>query len=966
MLQSFSATVVCLLSAAAWCFAASAFSPKAVSPRRITIGAQPALVLMQQGEVNFEVIEPVNPAARQAAAELLAGLARITGKKITMVAEASGKVPAIYLGASSEAAKLGLLPEKLDRDGYYIKTDGDRLFIVGVDELPCLNQQTATLFGVYDFLERFAGARYYFPGDIGTIMPKKEDWSIPEIDIVERPDTQYRWIYCYPCSFADKERYDYPGQGNARNLKTWRNSSLNSIRSCHGLNDLQLATRFAKTNPEYFALGNDGIRHDGTNNKRSYHIHGHLCYSSPGLKEVVYQDAVACLTGKPASSRGISRWTPRWNTTHVNITPNDGVLWCQCPQCKPIQEQGKQAMSNHIWGFVIDIAEKLKQNGIPGMIVMDSYGVYSDMPTLEIPENIIVSLAVTGPWGEEHAKIREQGDRKLRDWSGLLKAKVGTWTYPTKACAEVPFVPNFTPRAVASFYKRQQPYIYGGFFEAGSDRWIFGFMNAYVYSKLLWDWNTDVEELLEEHCTLMFAAAAPYLASFYRELEELWMKNIVKETIATSWGESWQLPTRREVWTKIYSPEKIAAIRRLFETAEKAVADDAQALKRVQFMREEMWGPVLQGAEEYNREATDRTLWTLPGGQAADMVLDGQLSEEAWKKAKTAYLLPRSDNHKVEVHTRVKILRDSDYFHVGIEADEPHTDRMTASQRTNPDDSDIWRDNGIEVFLSASFDSDFIYQFIVNSVGAKSDLRNVVDRVDAGYDSQFEARTHIVPGKQWSVELRIPRQAMPELSGDALVGNFTRRRILQDITVQETGYIWRPWPRNIAENCGLIRWGEAPEKNLLKTGDFDRPMLRKRFIGDGEWGGDGEFRLDHEIFLTAGSSLCLEEKSNFVRQNIPVEPGHQYRLSFYIRTENLAPGMRAMVRFGGEPGGSFYVLGNYLDYIRGTTPWQRIEKVFTAPGRFGTDYQPHLEFAVGRKSSGKCWIDHVELCEITK
>ena len=299
------------------------------------------------------------------------------------------------------------------------------------------------------------------------------------------------------------------------------------------------------------------------------------------------------------------------------------------------------------------------------------------------------------------------------------------------------------------------------------------------------------------------------------------MKNIVKETIATSWGES-ATPNPPGVWTKIYSPEKIAAISRLFETAEKAVADDAQALKRVQFMREEMWGPVLQGAEKYNREATDRTLWTLPGGQAADMVLDGQLSEEAWKKAKTAYLLPRSDNHKVEVHTRVKILRDSDYFHVGIEADEPHTDRMTASQRTNPDDSDIWRDNGIEVFLSASFDSDFIYQFIVNSVGAKSDLRNVVDRVDAGYDSQFEAHTHIVPGKQWSVELRIPRRAMPELSGDALVGNFTRRRILQDITVQETGISGAHGP----QHCGKLRFdpvGEA-EKSAEDRG-FDRPML---------------------------------------------------------------------------------------------------------------------------------------------
>ena len=85
-----------------------------------------------------------------------------------------------------------------------------------------------------------------------------------------------------------------------------------------------------------------------------------------------------------------------------------------------------------------------------------------------------------------------------------------------------------------------------------------------------------------------------------------------------------------------------------------------------------------------------------------------------------------------------------------------------------------------------------------------------------------------------------------------------------------------------------------------------------------------------------------------VRQNIPVEPDKQYRLSFFVRTENLAPGLRILIRTGT----TFYVLGNFRDYIRGTVNWYRVEKIFRTPKQFGKDFRPFLEFNIG-KSIGK-------------
>ncbi len=752
------------------------------------------------------------------------------------------------------------------------------------------------------------------------------------------------------------------------NPSIWRNSTLRSIRSCHGLNDLELVKRFAKTNPEFFAMTATGDRHDGSKITTSYHKLGHLCYSSQGLKEVIYQDVVACLTGKPASSRGISSWSSRWNTTHVDLAPNDGMLWCLCPECKKIQEQGKQAMSDHIWKFACDIANRLKKDGIDGYVMMDCYGVFNRIPSFPIPDNVMIGVAITGPWGMSNEKVRNRDAKRIKDWSEIAKAKIKTWTYPTKASAAVPIVPNFTPRAVAAFYKSQKDYIFGGFFEAGSDRWMYGFLNCYIYSKVMWDFETDVDALLEEHCRLMYGNAAPQMMKFYAELEDIWMNNIVKEVVSTPWGEEWKIPTRRDIWTRILSPEKLKAIGDLLAQAKTAVGNDDDAKKRLNFMLDELWQPILDGSEAFQREASDRSVWTLHAADAQNITLDGIMDEPAWKEAEPIWLNSSKPSNKVEVHTRIKMLQDNEFLYFGFEADEPETARMLTLDNRKPDSSEVWRDNGVEIFLSADLSSDFIYQFIFNSKGFKSDMKNSLVSIDTSFDSGFEVRTNVTPEKMWTAECRIPRKSLPELSGkQRFVGNFTRHRVLDGMTVGTEFYVWFRKNRNIAEDCGFIQLdkSDAPQ-NIIKTGDFDKPIIRSRHIGMGDWSAvdDSKYIVaDKEIFMTKGASLRLEPGSTSVRQSVPFKPDCLYKLSFMARTENLTPGLRIIVRYGGDPAPACYILGDYRDYIRDTTPWHRIEKQFRTPKQFGTQYAPFIQFFIGN-STGNAWVDHVELVEV--
>ena len=201
----------------------------------------------------------------------------------------------------------------------------------------------------------------------------------------------------------------------------------------------------------------------------------------------------------------------------------------------------------------------------------------------------------------------------------------------------------------------------------------------------------------------------------------------------------------------------------------------------------------------------------------------------------------------------------------------------------------------------------------------------------------------------------------------SIVGNFTRHRVLKDKKVGTEFYAWYPLKRNIPEDFGhILLTGKKPEGNLIIAGDFDRTIHGKRFIGKwAEVGGSKYIVQDRDFFITKGVSLRLEPGSNIVRQYLKMLPGKLYKVSFFVRTEKLTPGLRVIFRFGGDPAQPIYVLGNYKDYIRDTVAWYRIERTFRAPKKFGKipGHGPLIDFTIG-KSTGKCWIDHVELYEV--
>ena len=968
------------------------FAPRAISPRKCVVGSKNEITLVANGQVNFEVVVPpkFTRTTYFAATELASFLSEITGTQVKVLRKATGKKVAFLVGDKEAAKKAGLDMTKLDRDGFYIKTFGSSIILVGNDDtagnpafLATWNER-GTLNAVYEFLERFAGVRLYFPGKMGTIVPVKKEWALPSIDLADRPDSQYRRLYCVENKGMDSDKKDFMPKGmeykdvNRLTILRTRMSTLN-IPNCHGLAYLGLIQRFAKSNPEYFALRADGGRLDGTNVTHPNYIQGHVCFSSP-IKEVIYQDAAAFLQGKPATERNVLMpngkvfWHPQlFNRPFFNIMPNDSMFPCKCAPCKAEYAKGPQGVTDLVWKFKTDIAKRLQKNNISGYITAMAYSDYKMIPSMEIPRNMIIQLAITGPWKERNAVEREKDFKLLDDWNKKLGQKTYLWTYVNKSAARIADVPNFTPEVVGSFYKRASKYTFGAFMECETDHWIFGFLNYYIFGKVMWDNNVDVEKLINEHCTLMYGKGASAMRQVYKALEKHWVNDIMTNIRETPAGPQAVMPSAYDLWSKIYSPSEVKRIDALFDTAEKAAANDKASLERIKFMRRELWGKVFEGRKAYDKANSDRSVWKGFMAETAEKItIDGNIKEKAWSKAKPLYMIPRKGSVN-EVNTSIRLLKDKENIYAAIESEEQFTDKMICADRKK-DEAFIWQDNLVELFFSPGRRSDLMYQIMINSSGSLTDMRTVVKH-DYKWSSNCEYKISVVPGKKWILEVRIPLSSMPELKGKQnFLANFTRGRVIKGEKVMSY-YVWAPFPRHNPENCGEIAVGEeGADQSVIKFGDFDGKRLQNRFIGDwgnkNNWFAQKVINVDEKIFRTAGKALRIEStdgKGQTVCQYIrDLKPNTKYTFSYFVRLENVVPkgkgGFSINIRMGGS-GAINQVLGFPGSQMTGSNEWVRFEHTFITTPDVGKKHTPYIGLYLSN-ATGKVWLDNVKLMEV--
>ncbi|MBR7140375.1 MAG: DUF4838 domain-containing protein [Lentisphaeria bacterium] len=967
------------------CIALGSFSLEGASSlkRSIVISNRIALTLTAES-CRIVIPSRPNPTVKFAAAELQQLLSAILGKKIP-VAATPGRENNIFVGVCPASEKQKLDVSKLARDGFFIKTVGKNIYILGKDDPKertdvvagsggywSFDYERATLFGVYDFLERFCGVRFYFPGELGTILPKKNAIPIPEISIVEKPDMRRRFYYGWADGpFIDGATLPPNKRHPLKCLNMMRvRFGTENMNCCHGINGFSLPARFGKTNPEYFRMSEHGIRQTGTSGKFA----GQLCWTSP-VKEVIYQDLRAYFKGEHPSKRNMSYngkvrwWFPTFRNYFVDVMPQDSFAKCYCKNCMAAFRNHEDYASEMIWNNVIDWGNRLKKENIKGILSMAAYYPYRAIPKRAIPDNIEVQVCVTGPWVTDPARWNGQ-KQLIADWNKKLGRPVHLWTYVNKhGTTLLPGIPSCTPRAVGRFYKEVAPYIYGTFMESECDKFIYFAMNYYVLGKVLWNTDTDVDALMEEYYSLMFGKAAPVMKKVMDDFENIWIKQIAGRTVDTPLGPVASVPSNQMIWNHIYSPGKLKELSAAFDKAARSVPAGSLESKRIAMFKKEFLAPLYEASAAYLKKtgAVQGLKFRIPSAAIRLIPFLGRNPQPA--KGKT-------------VATKVNAKLTADALIFKFECEEPAMADIIANDRKH-DDPKMWEDNSIELFLAPGGRSKKYYQLIINSQGNVFDASYTVLGKNAIQDLKWNSDAKTVVTKKTKVfviEVTIPRKSLGKLPETGFPVNFCRNRIIKN-SEDHTLYTWSPYITGFhdIENFGLL---VSDKGEMVAEGNFDdiRKMSRKNWgyyknkiyygwIGNSLLAGKSGCELDTKTFFSAPQSMKIvstDAKGNALTQYFygkKFKPDTTYKISCVLKFKDVVP---TKARGG--------LLINLWDDanrwfpknpLTGTADWTYLSFTHKTSANVHKSPKSYLNIWL-HNATGTVWVDDVSVEEVTE
>ena len=551
------------------------------------------------------VVAPDAPkASRYAADELAEYLGKAASVAVPVVTAPTPGKYTVYVGTNAWSAAANLDPTPLRDDSYIIRIARDCAYILGcddpkVDVAAVLGRgafprcRRASEFGVKGFLEKFVGVRFYFPCEEGVVVPSAPYFDLPLGDTVVEPRFARRDCYIHSCGYPGfKHGSQEESAARARYRFFMREETHNGVPCCHGQNAFDGTKRFGETHPEYFTLRKSGKRIIGDKGL----ARNQYCQSSRIWEDVIIPETIKRI---------------RKGEKCVDLMPNDGMSACHCPDCLKaygttnlVYTQG--FASELVWGRTAQAANAVKAAGLDGCVSQMAYGCYSRIPEkAALPDNVKVVLAVGGPWASSNKEHFDYQTGLIRSWSEKLGGPVAwVWTYTMKNYGRLTAknVPAWAPRAYAKFYSAVAPYIDGSFIEADrTENLVQQYLNFYVFNRIAWDGAVDVEALVAEHNRLMFGAAAPQMTKLLDGFEETWMKATIPSLIPETEmpGHLIDAPSEYEIWTKHYTPAKIASWDRLLSDAAAAVPAGSAEAKRVAWIRRELFEPMAAESARY-------------------------------------------------------------------------------------------------------------------------------------------------------------------------------------------------------------------------------------------------------------------------------------------------------------------------------------------------------------------------------
>ncbi len=526
------------------------------------VAAQVSLV--HNGKACAAVVTAEKPTetARYAAAELVRHVERATGVALVVVPECDAPVDVhtrIYIGKSETARHNGIDPERLPREAYTMRSIGNDLFIVGReddgDPLQQRNPNVGTLFGVYEFLERFLGVRWLWPGELGTYVPEADTVEVWAVDETRRPALRFRslaWGQMQAVAegnltlskedirlgFSQEAACDY-GKALRVLLRRHRMGGMDAKPPTgHAFSGWW--QRYGQKHPEWFALRRDGKRgHEDPD-----YVNVPMCVSNADLQDFIVEqwDGKSVLLLGPVDRPGrctcaeCQAWdgpqpnTPPWFATRVYKTD---------PRA---QELFSGATSDRYARFWKTIQQKAAKRN-PHVLVSASFIYENEFPApvtdIRLSKNIYGEFV---QWQDPHLRWfpmpKEAFQWIKQQWLGWRKTGI-RMGYRPNYLHDGYVMPHFDTRQSGEFFKFAYEHgMEGAQFDSLTGQWAAQGLRLYVHLRLMTKPEMEVEAIRNEYFSA-FGPAAGTMKRYFNYWEDYARENTMR-FIELYWHVGWR------------------------------------------------------------------------------------------------------------------------------------------------------------------------------------------------------------------------------------------------------------------------------------------------------------------------------------------------------------------------------------------------------------------------------------------
>lgn len=487
-------------------------------------------VLVKNRKPVGRIIVPSNNETDKCAANLMQDFTkRISGAELPIVFAAATPKKGDVLIESKQV-------NGVKEDGFSLSTKDGYLHIIG-------GTGNGSIYGVVTLLEKYLGCNYW--GENEYSVPSLATIELKAIDMTDNPAFRYRQSQCYAMKtdtvYKLWNRLEEPNETFAANY--W----------VHTFDKLLPSAVYGEKHPEYYSYFN-GKRHPGKASQ--------WCLTNPEVFEIVAARLDSIFKANP-------------DKHIISVSQNDGNYTnCVCDNCKAVDEY-EGALSGNVIRFLNKLAARFPDKEFSTLAYL--YTMNPPKHVKPLP-NVNIMLCDIDCKREVSLPENESGQafmKAMEGWSAITN-NIFVWDYGINFDGYLTPFPNFhILKDNIKLFKDHHATMHFSQI-AGSRGGDFAELRAYMVSKLMWNPEADSDSLMETFLNGYYKEAAPYIYQYIKVMEGALLGSGVPLWIYDS-------PVTHK--HGMLKPELMRRYNALFDEAEKAVADDKEALMHVRRSR---------------------------------------------------------------------------------------------------------------------------------------------------------------------------------------------------------------------------------------------------------------------------------------------------------------------------------------------------------------------------------------------